>query len=180
MLEILTRYWWAFIARGVIAIAFGVMVFVWPGITVTALIIVFGIYVFVNGVFLLVKAIGGWKARDDRWLLLFEGLLGIGIGVITFFAPGVTAIGLLFYIAAWSLTAGILEIVGAIRLRKEIQGEVWWILSGIVSILFAVLLMIFPGAGILGLTWLLGVYAIVFGVLLIALGIRIRAHRPAK
>ncbi len=180
MLEVLTRYWWAFIARGVLAVVFGVMVFVWPGITVTALIIVFGIYVFVNGVFLLVKAIGGWKARDDRWLLLFEGLLGIGIGIITFFAPGVTAIGLLFYIAAWSLTTGILEIVGAIRLRKEIQGEVWWILSGIVSILFAVLLMIFPGAGILGLIWLLGVYAIVFGVLLIALGIRIRMHRPAK
>ena len=103
MLEVLTRYWWAFIARGILAIALGVMVFAWPGITVTALIIVFGIYVFVDGIFLVVKAIGGWKARDDRWLLLFEGLLGIGIGVITFFAPGVTAVGLLFYIAAWSL-----------------------------------------------------------------------------
>ena len=180
MLEVLTRYWWAFIARGVLAVVFGVMVFVWPGITVTALIIVFGIYIFVNGVFLLVKAIGGWKARDDRWLLLFEGLLGIGIGVITFFAPGVTAIGLLFYIAAWSLATGILEIVGAIRLRKEIQGEVWWIFSGIVSILFAVLLMIFPGTGILALIWLLGIYAFVFGVILIVLGIRIRMHRPAK
>ena len=180
MLEILTRYWWAFIVRGILAIVLGVVAFVWPGITITALIIVFGIYAFIDGVFLLVKAIAGWKARDDRWLLLFEGLLGIGIGVITFFAPGVTAIVLLFYIAAWSLTTGILEIVGAIRLRKEIKGEVWWILSGIVSILFALLLMIFPGAGILGLVWLLGVYAIVFGVLLIALGIRIRAHRPVK
>ena len=180
MLEILTRYWWAFIARGILAIVLGVVAFVWPGITVTALIIVFGIYAFIDGVFLLVKAIAGWKARDDRWLLLFEGLLGIGIGVITFFAPGVTAIVLLFYIAAWSLTTGILEIVGAIRLRKEIKGEVWWILSGIVSILFALLLMIFPGTGILGLVWLLGVYAIVFGVLLIALGIRIRTHRPVK
>jgi uncharacterized membrane protein HdeD (DUF308 family) len=180
MLEVLTRYWWAFIARGVLAIALGVMVYAWPAITVTALIIVFGIYAFADGVFLLVKAIGGWKARDDRWLLLFEGLLGIGIGLITFFAPGVTAIGLLFYIAAWSLTTGILEIVGAIRLRKEIQGEVLWIFSGIVSILLAFFLMIFPGAGIVGLVWLLGLYAIVFGVLLIALGIRIRVHRLAK
>jgi uncharacterized membrane protein HdeD (DUF308 family) len=178
MLEVLTRYWWAFIARGVLAVVLGVLVFVWPALTVGALIIVFGAYAFVDGIFLIVKAIGGWKARDDRWLLLFEGLLGIGIGVITFFAPGVTAVGLLFYIAAWSLTTGILEIVGAIRLRKEIQGEVWWILSGIASIVFAVLLMIFPGAGILGLVWLLGVYSIVFGVLLIALGIRVRAHRP--
>ncbi len=180
MLEILTRYWWAFIARGILAIALGVMVFAWPGITIAALIIVFGIYVFVDGIFLVVKAIGGWKARDDRWLLLFEGLLGIGIGVITIFAPGVTAVGLLFYIAAWSLATGILEIVGAIRLRKEIQGEVWWIFSGIVSILFAVLLMIFPGTGILALIWLLGIYAFVFGVILILLGIRIRMHRPAK
>jgi uncharacterized membrane protein HdeD (DUF308 family) len=180
MLEVLTRYWWAFIARGVLAIALGVMVFAWPAITVAALIIVFGIYAFADGVFLVVKAIGGWKARDDRWLLLFEGLLGIGIGVITFFAPGVTAIVLLFYVAAWSLTTGILEIVGAIRFRKEIQGEVLWIFSGIVSILLAVFLMIFPGAGIVSLVWLLGVYAVVFGVLLIALGIRIRVHSPAK
>jgi len=155
------------------------MVYAWPAITI-ALIIVFGVYAFVDGVFLIIKTIGGWKAHDDRWLLLFEELLGIGIGVITFFAPSVTAIALLFYVAAWSLTTGILEIVGAIRLRKEIKGKVWWILAGIASILFAVVLMIFPGAGILGLVWLLGVYAIVFGVLLVALGIRIRVHRPAK
>ena len=180
MVEILARYWWAFIARGVLAVVLGVLVFAWPAITIAALIIVFGVYIFVDGIFLIIKAIGGWKSRDDRWLLLLEGLLGIGIGVITFFAPGVTAVGLLFYIAAWSLTTGILEIVGAIRLRKEIKGEVLWILSGIVSILFAVFLMIFPGAGILGLIWLLGVYAFVFGVFLIALGIRIRAHSPAK
>ena len=180
MIEVLTRYWWAFIARGVLAIALGVMVYAWPTITITALIIVFGVYAFADGVFLIVKAIGGWKARDDRWLLLFEGLLGIGIGLMAFFAPGVTAIGLLFYIAAWSLATGVLEIVGAIRLRKEIEGEAWWILTGIASILFAVLLMVFPGAGILGLIWLLGVYAIVFGILLVGLGIRIRIHKPAK
>jgi len=106
--------------------------------------------------------------------------LGIGIGIMTFFAPGVTAIGLLFYVAARSLASGMLEIVGAIRLRKEIAGELWWILSGIVSILFAILLMIFPGAGILGLVWLVGVYAIAFGVVLIALGIRIRVQRARQ
>ncbi len=179
MLEVLSRYWWAFIARGVLAIVFGVLAYAWPAITLQVLIIVFGAYAFVDGVFLVIKAIGGWKARDDRWLLLLEGLLGLGIGLITFFAPGVTAIGLLFYVAAWSLTTGILEIVGAIRMRKEIKGEVWWILSGLASIAFALILLIFPGVGILGLVWLLGAYAIVFGVILIALGIRIRVHRPA-
>ena len=92
----------------------------------------------------------------------WKGSWGIGIGVISFVAPGVTAISLLFFIAAWSLTTGILAIVGAIRLREEIQGEAWLILSGLASVLFAVLLMIFPGAGILTLTWLLGIFAIVF------------------
>ena len=178
MLEELSHFWWAFIVRGILAVGLGVLVYVWPTITLTALIIVFGAYAFVDGVFLVVKAIGSWKARDDRWLLLFEGLLGVGIGVITFFAPRVTEIGLLFYIAAWSLATGILEIVAAIRFRKEIQGEVFWILTGVASIAFAILLMIFPGAGILGLVWLLGAYAVVFGVFLIALGIRIRVFRP--
>jgi len=180
MLEMLSRYWWAFIVRGVLAIALGVMVYAWPAITLAALIIVFGVYAFADGVFLLVKAIGSWKAREDRWVLLLEGLLGIGIGAMTFFAPDVTAIGLLFYVASWSLATGVLEIVGAIRLRKEIAGEFWWILSGVVSILFAIFLMMFPGAGILGLVWLLGIFAIAFGVVLIALGIRIRAQRPGK
>jgi len=179
MLEALSRYWWAFLVRGILAIALGVVAFVWPGITLTALVIVFGAYAFIDGIFLIVKAIGTWKERDDRWLLLIEGLLGIGIGVITFISPQATAVGLLFFIAAWSLSTGIVEIVAAIRLRKEIKGEFWWILTGLASIAFAVLLMIFPGAGILSLVWLLGIYAIVFGVFLIALAIRIHGHRPA-
>jgi uncharacterized membrane protein HdeD (DUF308 family) len=180
MLDGLTRYWWAFLVRGFLAIVFGVLAYVWPTISLAALIIAFGIYALADGIFLVVKAAGNWAALDDRWLLLFEGLLGIGMGAIAFFAPGVTAIGLLFYIAAWSLSTGFLEIAGAIRLRKEIKGEVWWILSGIASIVFAVFLLIFPGVGILSLLWLLGVYAIVFGILLIALGIRIRMHQPGE
>lgn len=180
MIETLSRYWWAFLIRGILAIALGVMAWIWPGITLAALVIVFGAYAFVDGIFLVIKALGSWKEREDRWILLLEGLLGIGIGIITFFSPGVTAVGLLFFIAAWSLSTGIVEIVGAIRMRKEIQGELWWILSGIASIAFAVILMVFPGAGILSLVWLLGVYAVVFGVFLVALGIRIRTHTPAR
>src|SRR5208282_2158738 len=99
MLKELSRYWWAFLLRGVLAVVFGVLTLAWPTITLAALIILFGVYAFADGVFLLVKAIGSWAARDDRWLLLLEGLLGIGIGVLAFFAPGVTAIGLLFFIA---------------------------------------------------------------------------------
>jgi uncharacterized membrane protein HdeD (DUF308 family) len=178
MLAGLTRYWWAFIVRGLFAVVLGVLVYAWPTVSLATLIIVFGIYALADGTFLVVKAAGNWAALDDRWLLLLEGLVGLGIGAVAFFAPAVTATSLLYYIAAWSLATGFLEIVGAIRLRKEIKGEVWWILSGIASIAFAVFLLIFPGVGILSLLWLLGVYAIVFGILLIALGIRIRMHQP--
>ena len=180
MLEGLARFWWALVARGLLAIVFGILAYAWPTISLAALIIVFGVYAMADGFFLAVKAVGNWAAMDDRWVLLLEGLVGIGIGGITLFAPGVTAIGLLYYIAAWSLSTGFLEIAGAIRLRKEIKGEVWWILSGFASIAFAVFLLIFPGEGMLSLLWLLGVYAIIFGVLLIALGIRVRVHRSEQ
>src|SRR5271157_3234912 len=109
MLEGLTRYWWAFLVRGLFAIGFGIVAYAWPTISLAALIIVFGAYAFADGIFLVAKAAGNWTALDDRWLLLLEGLLGIGIGAITLFAPGVTAIGLLFYIAAWSLATGVIE-----------------------------------------------------------------------
>jgi uncharacterized membrane protein HdeD (DUF308 family) len=177
MLEMLSRYWWAFVVRGIFAILFGILAYAWPGITLSTLIIFFGAYVLIDGILLAIKTIGKWGERDDRWLLLLEGLLGIGIGVITFVAPGITAVALIFFIAAWSLATGVLEIAAAIRLRKEIQGEGWMILSGIASIVFAVLVMFFPGAGALGLLWLIAAYAIIFGVMLVILGIKLRGHR---
>jgi len=177
MLAELSKVWWAFLIRGLAAILFGVLALVWPAVTVSVLVILFGVYVMVDGVFLIIKAISSWKARDDRWLLLLEGLLGVGVGIITFVAPEVTAIALLFYIAAWSLATGIIEIASAIRLRKEISGEVWWILSGIASIIFAILLMMFPSPGALGLIWLIATYAIVFGVLLMLLSFRLLGLR---
>jgi uncharacterized membrane protein HdeD (DUF308 family) len=157
MLEILSRYWWAFVVRGIFAILFGILAYAWPGITLATLIIFFGAYVLIDGILLVIKTIGKWGERDDRWLLLLEGLLGIGIGVITFVAPGITAVALIFFIAAWSLATGVL--------------------SGIASIVFAVLVMFFPGAGALGLLWLIAAYAIIFGVMLVILGIKLRGHR---
>ncbi len=162
--------------RGIFAILFGILAYAWPGITLATLIIFFGAYVLIDGILLVIKTIGNWGERDDRWLLLLEGLLGIGIGVITFVAPGITAIVLIFYIGAWSLATGVLEIAAAIRLRKEIQGEGWMILSGIASIVFAILVMFFPGAGAFGLLWLIAAYAKIFGVMLIILWIKLRGH----
>lgn len=173
MLEQLARNWWAFLLRGIFAILFGMVVLLWPALTLTFLLILFGAYALVNGILLLIKAIGNWSARDDRWLLLLEGLLGIGVGIITFAAPRITALALLFYIAAWSLATGVMQIATAIRIRKEIKGEVWLILAGIASVLFAVLLMLFPGAGALGVIWMISTYAVVFGVLLVIFAIRL-------
>jgi len=184
MFDLLSRYWWTLVVRGIFAIVFGIVAFFWPGLTLTTLVILFGAYALVDGVLAVVGAIGGWGKRDDHWLLLLEGLLGIGIGILTFRTPGITAIVLLMFIAAWALATGVLEIVVAIRLRKEIKGEFWLILSGIASIVFATLLMIFPVAGALSLLWLISVYAVVFGVMLIASGFKLhglRSHpKPAQ
>jgi uncharacterized membrane protein HdeD (DUF308 family) len=177
MFDLLAKNWWVLVLRGIIAILFGLFAYAWPGITLATLILFFGAYVLVDGILLLGHAIGGWRQSEDRWLLLLEGLLGVGIGIITFAAPGVTAVGLFIYIVAWSLATGVLEIAAAIRLRKEIENEWWLILSGIASIIFAVLVMFFPSAGALGLLWLIATYAIVFGVIMIIAGFKLRGLR---
>ncbi len=174
MLDHVAKYWWAVLLRGIFAVIFGVLAFGWPGETLAALILLFGVWVLVDGVFAFVNAFSRWGERDDRWLLFLEGVLGVVIGIITFTAPAVTEIALLFYIIAWSLATGVLKIVGAIRLRHEIEGEFWLILSGIASIVFAFIVALFPAAGILGLVWAIGTYAIIFGAFQIALGLKLR------
>jgi uncharacterized membrane protein HdeD (DUF308 family) len=177
MFDLLSRYWWTLVLRGIASIIFGILAIVWPEITLATLVIFFGAYAFVDGVFAIVGVIGGWKKMDDHWLLLLEGLLGVGIGALTLRTPGITATVLLMFIAAWALATGVLEIVGAIRLRKEIKGEFWLILSGMASIVLAVLLMFFPLAGALSLLWVISVYAVVFGVVLIISGLKLRSLR---
>lgn len=176
MLELLSRYWWALVVRGVAAILFGILAFVWPGVTIEILILFFGAYMLVDGVFALIAAIGGRATR--HWgLLLLEGILGIAIGIITFVAPGITAVALLLYIAAWALVTGVIEIVAAIRLRREIEGELWLGLAGLLSIGFGILLLVFPLAGAVGIVWVLACYAIAFGAVLVLLGFRVRGMR---
>ena len=174
MFDLLSRYWWIVALRGAIAVIFGMLAFIWPEITLETLILFFGAYVLMDGIFSIIHAIGGWKERDDRWLLLLEGLLGVGVGISTYRAPGITATGLLLYIAAWSLAMGILKIAAAIRLRKVIEREWWLASSGIASVLLAMLLMWFPAAGALGFLWLIASYAFIFGVILLAVGFKLR------
>jgi uncharacterized membrane protein HdeD (DUF308 family) len=170
----LARNWWVLVVRGVLAVVFGILAFVLPGATVAALVILFGAFMLVDGLFALVSA---WRRADRRtswWPFVLEGLSGIAIGVITFLWPGVTAFALLYLIAAWAFVTGVFEIVAAIRLRKEIRGELVLALIGLASIIFAVLVILFPGEGAVAIVWAIGAYAVVFGILLIVLGLRLR------
>jgi uncharacterized membrane protein HdeD (DUF308 family) len=174
MLATLSRYWWVLALRGVVAIIFGVLAVIWPALTLFTLVLLFGAYAFVDGIFAVVAGITS-RERDQRWwATVLEGVAGIIFGVLTFVWPGMTALVLLYFIAAWAFVTGILEIVAAVQLRKVITNEWMLILGGIVSIIFGVLLALFPGAGALGLTWMIGIYAIVFGILFIILAFRLR------
>ena len=174
MLELLARHWWILLLRGLFAITFGILAIARPGITLATLILFFGAYVFVNGIFTLLHAAKGWKHEEDRWLPLIDGLLGVWVGIITFRNPAMTGVMLLLFIAIWSLVSGILEVIAAVRLRKVIQGEAWLAFAGILSIFFALLLMWAPGAGALGLLWLIATYAIAFGVILVGFAFKLR------
>lgn len=172
---ILFRNWWVLLLRGLVAIAFGVLIWFQPGISLAALVLLFGAYSMADGILGVWTAVTERKEREHWWLLLLEGLLGIGVGILTFFVPGITALALLFYIAIRAIATGVLEIVAAIRLRKEIEGEWLLILSGLASVVFGVILMAQPGVGVLAVLWLIATYAIVFGVLLVILSFKARS-----
>ena len=170
----LGRNWWLLLLRGLVAIVFALLTWAQPGVSLAALVLVFGIYVLADGLLGVWSAIA--KRRDNRhwWLLLLWGLVGIVVGVMTFIMPGITGLVLLMYIAAWAVITGVLQIVAAIRLRKEIKGEWLMILSWLVSVAFGVLLFLQPGAGALAVAWIIAAYAFIFGVLLVMLAFTVR------
>jgi len=175
-MHVLARNWWAVLIRGIAAIIFGCLAFYSPLATGFAIIILFGIYALVDGIFAIVAAIRAAEAHERWWPFVLEGIVGLVIAAITYFEPRVIGFALYFTIAVWAFLTGIFEIVAAIRLRKVISSEFWLILGGILSILFAVLLVVFPLAGVLTLIWLIGIYAIIFGIVLIGLSLRLRRH----
>jgi uncharacterized membrane protein HdeD (DUF308 family) len=186
MLDSLTRNWWAVALRGAFAIAFGVVALIWPGITVYALVLLFGAYAIVDGGFSIVAGLGrGARSAEGTggrvWLIL-AGVAGVIAGVLAFLWPGITAVALLWVIAAWAMATGALEIIAAVRLRRELRHEWLLALSGVLTVAFGILLVVWPAAGVLTLVTLIGVAAIIFGVTLVALAFRLRrerADRPA-
>ena len=177
MLEKFTQNWWMFAVRGVAAVIFGVLALIWPGQTLQALVLVFGAFALVDGIFAVIAGIAARGYFDRWWAVLLEGVAGVVIGLLTFFWPSITALVLLYFIAAWALITGIFEIVAAIQFRRVISNEWMYILGGLLSIVFGVLLFVFPGAGAVSLVWMIGIYAIVFGISEIIFAFRLRGLR---
>ncbi len=173
MVHALAKNWWMLLLRGIAAIIFGVLAFAWPGMTLLTLIMFYGAFALVDGVLAIIAAIAG-GAPAPRWWLAVVGLLGIATGVLMFTMPGLTALVLLYFIAGWAIATGAFQIVGAIRLRKEIDDEWYLILGGVVSVLFGVGVMMAPGAGALALLWVIGTYAVIMGAILVALAFRLK------
>jgi uncharacterized membrane protein HdeD (DUF308 family) len=179
MLTALAENWWLLLLRGIAAIVFGVLAFIWPGVTLALLVLLYGAFALVDGAFALAAAIMGKAGIGPRWWLAIVGLLGIGAGVLTFLWPGITALVLLVFIAAWSIMSGIFQIIGAIQLRKEIDNEWLLVVAGLISVVFGILLLAWPASGLLALVWLIGAYAVLYGAVLVGLALRLRNHRAA-
>jgi uncharacterized membrane protein HdeD (DUF308 family) len=170
----LSRNWWVFVLRGIVAILFGVFAFTRPGMTLELLVYLFAFWALFDGVFALIASIGVAGAREPWWPLVLTGLLGIAAGLVTLRWPQITAAALYFIIAYWAIFQGVLEVVAAIRLRDLIPGEGWFIAGGLASIAFGVLLFMYPASGLLAVIWLIGLYAVIFGIALLMLGFRLK------
>jgi len=176
MFKLFTTNWWAIVLRGVVGLLFGIAALVWPSLTVTVLLALFAAFVLVDGAFALVALLFG-RAEGRWWVQLFEGLISIAAGLVTLAVPGLTAVVFVLIIAAWAVLSGILRIVMAIRLRKEIDNEWTLALGGVLSLVVGIIFFARPGVGILSLVWVLGLYAVLFGSMMIVLGFRLRGLR---
>jgi uncharacterized membrane protein HdeD (DUF308 family) len=180
MVRLLAHAWWALAVRGLAAILFGILTLIWPGITLEVLILFFGVYALLDGVLSAVSAFVNRKHDRTWWWLLLSGLAGVVVGVLTFVFPGLTAIMLVYLIAARALIVGVIELAAAVALRREVSNEWLLVLRGIFAILFGLVLAIAPGAGALAMVLMIGVYAIIAGILLLLVAFRLRSWGRAK
>jgi uncharacterized membrane protein HdeD (DUF308 family) len=169
ILDGFAKNWWVLLIRGVLAVLFAVMALMLPGLTLVMLVLLYGIYAFADG--LAALWVGG---RARAWWFVLLGLIGVIAGVFTFIYPGITAVALLYLIAAWAIVRGVFEIMTAIQLRKEISNEWLLIIAGILSIIFGGALVTNPASGALAVVWIIGTYAFIFGLMMIVLAFRLR------
>ncbi|HEV8309801.1 MAG TPA: DUF308 domain-containing protein [Methylomirabilota bacterium] len=177
----LADHWWTFLLRGLAGIVFGLMALFWPGLTAITLVLLFGAYTFIDGVVAVATALSTWKTNEDASWVLLHGLLGLLVGVLTWWNPAVTGLGLLVYIVGWCLASGMIQLFAGIRGRKAGGGAWWLILAGALSVVFALLVMRDPLAGALAVVWMIGLYAIAFGISLVAFSLALKRHLvPAR
>ncbi|MFI2812167.1 MULTISPECIES: HdeD family acid-resistance protein [Microbulbifer] len=179
VLRVLTENWWVLLLRGVCAVLFGILAFIWPGLSLLTLVILFGAFVFADGFLALVAAVLGRHESTPLWWLIIAGLVSVAAGIATFIYPQVTGLVLMIFIGSWALVRGVFEVIGAIRLRQEIQQEWLLIASGLLSVIFGIAVLVSPGAGALALLWVIAGYAIAFGLLEIWLALRLRKYGRA-
>lgn len=172
MLATLTRNWWMVALRGVAAIVFGVTAIVWPDITLGALIVCFGAFAIVDGTFAIASSFS--SPSSDRWWQVFGGLAGIAVGITTWAWPGLTALALLYFIASWAIIEGAVEIASAFALREVLTAEWLLVISGIISILFGIVLFAFPGDGAIAVVTTIGIFSIIGGGSLLGFAWRLR------
>lgn len=180
ILRVLSENWWLLLLRGIAAVIFGILAFVWPGLSLLALVILFGIYALLDGFLALIAAVLGRHESTPLWWLIIGGLISVAAGLVTFAYPQITALVLVVCIGAWALVRGAFEIIGAFHLRKEIRNE-WLLMAiGLLSMIFGFAILADPSAGALALVWLIGLYAILFGLPMIWLGLRLRKQQKSK
>jgi uncharacterized membrane protein HdeD (DUF308 family) len=179
--QAMAQRWWLVLLRGLAAIAFAVLAFGWPGLTLLTLTVLWGAYAFVDGALALWGALSGkgMGAIAPRWWLAVVGVAGFLAGVAAFGRPDVVALVLLMFIAGWALVAGVMQIWGGFRLRREVQGEWLLILNGVLDVAIGVLLIARPGVGALAVVWMIGLWALLAGCTLVALAFRLRKRRAA-
>lgn len=173
MFELMTRHWWVLALRGAFAILFGIAAWVWPGITVWVLVVLFGAYALVDGVIALAEAFRDTRG-GPRGLLVLSGIAGIALGIVALVWPGITAFVLLMLIAAWAVATGVLEIVVAVALRRELRGEWAYVLTGAISLILGILLFAWPVSGAVAIVWLIGLFSILFGAAMLGVAFRLR------
>ena len=172
---LLAKNWWLFLLRGILAIVFGIVAIFFPRIAFLSLVLIFGAFALVDGIFTLFSAFAGNARSESWWWLVFEGLFGILIGVLTMWQPFAMGMAWIFMIALWAVVTGIFEIVTAIRLRKAITGEWMLILAGVISVLFGLMAAFYPGAGAAAIGMIVGIYAMIFGIIFVVLAIRLKS-----
>lgn len=174
MFEFWSRYWWVPVLRGLVAIALAVFAFVSPIATITALVLVFGAVALVDGILAIAAGIAARRLTSDWWVLLVQGFVGIAIGVLTVVYPSITALAFVVLIGVWAIGLGVLQVVAAVKLRRDISGGWWLALGGVLGIAFGILLMLNPVEGGVAVVWLIGVFAMLWGAMLVIGGFDLR------